>query len=145
MIGITPQQYRDRAVNSATSRNSSIGSAIGSVVGGAVSAFTGVPGLRKMIGGQVGGEAVKSFTGIPGLGSIGGQIGGLIGAAVTNKDKFSAEADESYGRLVTPMYRDQMSRFTQENKSTTDTAYRERMQSMRRNVIPNSVDYLKFI
>jgi len=118
-IGITPQMYRDQAVSKATGTNSAIGSTIGSTIG--------------------------AFTGIPAMGAIGGLLGTAAGYAFTNKGKAAAEADEAYGRMVTPMYREQMNNFQQQNKSSANTAYRERMQSLRRNVIPSSVDYLKFI
>jgi hypothetical protein len=122
-IGITPQMYRDQAVSKATGINSSLGSSIGSTIGSTITAFTGIPAL----------------------GAIGGLLGTASGIALTNKGKAAGEADEAYGRMIAPMYREQLSNLQQQTKSSANTAYRERMQSMRRNVIPSSVDYLKFI
>ena len=121
MIGMTPQAYRDQYLNQ--NSKSGVGSAIGSTIGSTITAFTGVPAL----------------------GAIGGLLGGAAGYAFSDKGKLAGEADEQYGRLLNTDYQKRLTDFNQNQKSAQDGAYQQRMQSMRRNVIPNSIDYLKFL
>lgn len=121
MIGMTPQQYRDQYAR--LNSKSGVGAAIGSTIGSTVGAFTGIPAL----------------------GALGGLAGQALGHIFTDKGKLAGEADEQYGQMLNVGYQQRLSEYNKSTSNAQDNVYQQRMQSMRRNVIPNSVDYLKFL
>ena len=120
---VTPEMYRNQAIEMERSKGTSIGSSIGSVVGGAVSAFTGIPGLS----------------------AAGGLLGSAAGGLLSNQGGAYADANTEYNNMIESYNKKYSQDLSQKITGAQRDAYQNRMQSMRRNVIPNSIDYLKFV
>jgi len=123
---------REKAERSA--RGSGIGSIIGTVLGAA--SFL-IPGVGVPLGLGIMGAA----------GSVGGAFGGLTGGRRAKRAEEAAIADatgkydQNYGYLMS----ERTSAIEDAINEARSEMYTDRIQSMRRNVIPSSAEYLKFV
>jgi hypothetical protein len=106
-------------------------------IGGALGAVAGsllAPGAGTMAGASLGA-------------SIGGSLGGAVGSLFGGGAQADAEAqaEEEYGQMYAYEMADRNQAIADAMASARQDAYLSEIQNMRKNVMPNRTEYLKFL
>jgi uncharacterized protein YcfJ len=106
-------------------------------IGGALGAVAGsllAPGAGTMVGASLGA-------------SIGGSLGGAVGSLFGGNARSRAEeqAQDEYGMMFASKMADRNKSIADAMDQARQDAYLSEIQNMRKNVMPNRTEYLKFV
>lgn len=120
---------KQEAQAKATPWASAIGSALGAVAGSVLA-----PGAGTLVGASLGA-------------SIGGSLGGAVGSLFGGGKQRDAEeqALEEYNQMYASEMADRNQAISEAMASARQDAYLSEIQNMRKNVMPNRTEYLKFV
>lgn len=106
--------------------------AIGSVLGAVAGSI--IPGAGTMAGASLGA-------------SIGGSLGGAVGSLFGGNARSRAEeqAQDEYGMMFASKMADRNKSIADAMDQARQDAYLSEIQNMRKNVMPNRTEYLKFV
>ena len=111
--------------------------AIGSVLG-AIGGSLLAPGVGTKAGAMAGASLGSSIGG-----SLGGVVGSLFGGGV--QADAQAQAEEEYGQMYASKMADRNKSIADAMDQARQDAYLSEIQNMRKNVMPNRTEYLKFV
>lgn len=110
--------------------------AIGGVLGAIGGSF--LPGAGTAAGAMAGASLGASIGG-----SLGGAVGSLFGGGV--QADAQAQAEEEYNQMYASKMADRNKAISDAMSSARRDAYLSEIQNMRKNVMPNRTEYLKFV
>ena len=116
--------------------NSPWAQAIGGVLGAIGGSF--LPGAGTAAGAMAGASLGASIGG-----SLGGAVGSLFGGGV--QADAQAQAEEEYNQMYASEMADRNQAISEAMASARQDAYLSEIQNMRKNVMPNRTEYLKFV
>ena len=106
-------------------------------IGGALGAVAG--SLLAPSAGTMAGASLGASIG----GSLGGAVGSLFGGGV--QADAQAQAEEEYGQMYASKMADRNKSIADAMDQARQDAYLSEIQNMRKNVMPNRTEYLKFV
>jgi phage tail tape-measure protein len=110
--------------------------AIGSVLGAVAGSI--IPGAGTTAGAMAGASLGSSIGG-----SLGGAVGSLFGGGA--QADAEAQAEEEYGQMYASKMADRNKSIADAMDQARQDAYLSEIQNMRKNVMPNRTEYLKFV
>jgi hypothetical protein len=134
------QEAGAKAKQEAQAKATPWASAIGGVLGAIGGSF--LPGAGTALGAKAGALVGASLGGSIGS-SLGGAVGSLFGGGA--QQDAEEQALEEYNQMYASEMADRNQAISEAMASARQDAYLSEIQNMRKNVMPNRTEYLKFV